>query len=65
MKSGDLVRFRVAPDSLGMVLGPEYVPLKGKRYTNYQLQMLLVLRVGGRNPSQVIRVHRSYLEVVE
>jgi hypothetical protein len=65
MNPGDLVRFKTSPEILGVVLGPEYVPTKGKKYTKYQLQMLQVLRMGGSNPAQIIRAHCSHLELVE
>lgn len=66
MKPGDLVRFKTSPDILGVVLGPEYVPLKGKRYTKYQLEMLQVLRVGCPDSRKmIVRLHRNYLELVE
>ena len=66
MKPGDLVRFKTSPDILGVVLGPEYVPIKGKRYTKYQLEMLQVLRVGHPDTGKmIVRLHRNYLELVE
>ena len=67
MKPGDLIRFKSIPNSphLGVIIGPEYVVDRTKRYTRYQLGMLQVLKIGGDKPAEIVRIHGNYLELVE
>ena len=66
MKPGDLIRFRRIPHNphLGVIIGPEYVPDRTKRYTRYQLAMLRVLKIGGDKPVEIVRIHENYLELI-
>ena len=67
MKPGDLIRFKCIPHNphLGVIIGPEYVVDRTKRYTQYQLGMLQVLKIGGDKPAEIVRIHGNYLELVE
>jgi len=62
MKPGTLVKHKLYPDEIYLVLGPAFPPDKTKKYTKYQTNMLRLLSLADNLTENN---HPIYLEVIQ